>query len=646
MCGIAGYISYGADQRSEADRNLAAMTAAILHRGPDSDGGWLDREAGIGLGMRRLAIIDLSPAGHQPMVSESGRYVIVFNGEIYNHRDLRALLTAEGKAPLWKGHSDTEVLLALIADKGLTKALQLANGMFALAVWDRQQRDLALATDRFGEKPLYFGFTKDAFLFGSELKALRAHPSWVGEVSREALTLYFRHGYIPAPHSIYSNVSKVLPAEIVRVRVDGVNRAVRSESYWSTVETALSSSRFSLSQAEAQEEFEALFKAAVKARMEADVPLGAFLSGGFDSTAVVAAMQEQSGRPVQTFTIGFTETAYNEAPFAKAVASHLGTNHTELYVTPQEAMSVIPSLPQLYDEPFADSSQIPTFLVAKLARQSVTVALSGDAGDELFGGYRRYFVANKILPALSMMPNAVRKISASAIRTVGARGIDRLSSVLSFGRLNGQIGDRALRLAHLLDSETLIDGYLKIVSAWSQPADLVVDGIEPATPLSELANALGSLDFVEKMMLLDLISYLPGDILTKVDRATMGVSLEGRIPFLDHRLVEFSWCLPRSYKVSGGVGKIPIREFVYRRVPRKMMDRPKTGFGVPIEDWIRGPLRDWAESLINDVYKNLGHLIRAELVRDAWVDHLAGRKNNQSLLWPVLMFAAWMQHER
>jgi asparagine synthase (glutamine-hydrolysing) len=638
MCGIAGYLTLDAGLHTQAIAK--AMTDAIRHRGPDSDGQWLDDESGVALGMRRLAIIDLSPAGAQPMISQCGRYVLVFNGEIYNHKELRAELERQGCAPSWRGHSDTEVLLASIAAWGFAGALKRANGMFAIALWDRKERDLSVACDRFGEKPLYYGWAGRTFLFGSELKSLATHPSWQGEVDRGAVALLMRYGYIVAPHSIYRGIAKLVPGKVATLSLAKPLQAGDAPSltpYWSALAMVEAARRrpLNLSEDDAVAEFERLFREAVGLRMEADVPLGAFLSGGYDSTAVVAMMQSQASRPVRTFTIGFSEADYDEAPFAKAIAAHLGTEHTELYVTPQEAMSVIPKLPQLFDEPFADSSQIPTFLVAEMARRHVTVALSGDAGDELFGGYNRYFLSDRLLPLITGAPHGMRRVLASGIDAVGARRWDALYKVLTLGRGRQLVGDRALKLAALLGARTRTDGYRELISAWQNAEALVVGADEPKTALND-ARVPAGLNFIEQMMFLDLVTYLPGDILTKVDRATMGVSLEGRIRMR----------LPFESKVSGGVGKRILKKLVYRHVPKTIMDRPKSGFGVPIEDWLRGPLREWGESLLSAHALKASGYFNADLVERHWHQHLSGERNWHARLWPVLVLQAWEGHRK
>ena len=646
MCGITGYLTTDRSRHLNEDV-LIRMTAAIRHRGPDNDGHWWDREAGVALGMRRLAILDLSPAGNQPMLSADGRFVIVFNGEIYDHRSIRAELEAAGQAPAWRGHSDTEILLAAITAWGFIPALKACNGMFAVALWDRQERVLHLAVDRLGEKPLYFGWIGDTFLFGSELKALNAHPDWAAEVNQGALALYMRFGYVPAPHCIFRGFHKLQAGTTARLRSAPGQHGLANiciEGYWSVRDTIMKAreSPLAISEGDAVTQFETLLADSVRLRMESDVPLGAFLSGGFDSTAVVAMMQRQSSRAVRTFTVGFTENAYNEAPFAKSVAQHLRTEHTELYVSPQEAMAVIPSLPSMYDEPFADSSQIPTFLIAQLARQHVTVALSGDGGDELLGGYSRYFVSNKFLPAISRLPMNVRLRAASGIRKVGAGGWDALYRVLRLGRSSGHIGDRALKFASMLAFSSPVEGYRSVVSHWQDPGRIVGGIREPSTPIDDSAAWPPGLSFVEQMMFLDSITYLPGDILTKVDRASMAVSLEARIPFLDPRLLDFVWRLPLDYRVRGSVGKWLLRQLVQRHVPAKIMDRPKMGFGIPLKDWFRGPLKPWIESVIRLERLESAGLKPAPILL-AWKEHQDGSRNWHYQLWPVLMYLEWKQ---
>lgn len=622
---------------------------ALHHRGPDASGVWVDSDSAIALGHARLSILELSPAGAQPMMSPGGRYVMVFNGEIYNHRALRAALGSTGRVVQWRGHSDTETLLACIEAWGLEKTLQCSVGMFAIALWDRVERCLYLARDRFGEKPLFYGWQGRLFIFGSELKAFHAHPQFSGEVNRDALAAYFRHNTIAAPHSIYCGVRKLTPGCQLRLDescLEGLTPAVPAVSYWS-LDAAIAEAQqdpFTGTPEEAVDALEAALSRAVSGQMMADVPLGAFLSGGVDSSTVVALMQAQSPVPVKTFTIGFHEAGYNEAEHAKAVARHLGTDHTELYVTAAEAQAVIPRLPALYDEPFSDSSQIPTLLVAELARQKVTVSLSGDAGDELFGGYARYFEADAFWRRISRIPKPLRHIFAAVIRAVPAQDWDLLTMPLrgAVPRFRaGAVGERLHRLAAVLEDVTQDTLYRQMVTHWPSPDRLVLGASELTNRLAD-PWAFPGITGVERMMALDAITYLPDDILTKVDRAAMGVSLETRMPMLDHRVAEFAWRLPLDLKVRAGQGKWPLRQVLYRYVPRALIDRPKMGFGVPVGAWLRGPMRDWAESLLAvDRLRNDGFL-NVTMVRRKWDEHLSGRCDWQYHLWDVLMFQQWL----
>ena len=649
MCGIAGFLSDRALRADDdAPKVLHAMGQAIFKRGPDSGDIWLDAEAGIGFTHRRLAIVDLSPAGAQPMASASGRYVITFNGEIYNHVELRAQLESQGRAPDWRGHSDTETLLAAIESWGLETTLQRSIGMFAIALWDRETRRLALARDRLGEKPLYYGWQTGRgsriFLFGSELKALKAHPAFSAPINRDAITLLLRHNYIPAPYSIHESISKLEPGRILTLEA-GATQA-RETIYWDAVQAALQARNqpFAGSPDEAVDALERVAKDAVRHQMMADVPLGAFLSGGIDSSTVVALMQSQSNRPVKTFTIGFNEAGYNEAEHAKAVARHLGTEHIELYVSPQQALDIIPQLPGIYCEPFADSSQVPTFLVSQMARQHVTVSLSGDAGDELFGGYTRYTMTERWWDRISSTPRFARQLFAKTLTSVNASGWDRLAGLLLPGHSgSSRIGAKLHKGAAQLMHGSIDDLYLGLNSHHLSPEQWVPGTTEPPTRLTGRRPDLSGLGGVERMMLLDSISYLPDDILAKVDRAAMSVSLETRVPFLDHRVYEFAWSLPIAYKLRDGVGKWPLRELLNRYVPREIVDRPKMGFGVPIEHWLRGPLREWAEALLDETRLRQEGYFDSERVRAMWKDNLAGSGRWHYHLWDILMFQAWLE---
>jgi len=644
MCGLAGFLGRpGQDLGAIA----GAMADQLLSRGPDDRGTWADDAAGIALGHRRLSIVDLSAAGHQPMLSHGQRFVIAYNGELYNTEELRADLGRRPGVTAWRGHSDTEVLLEAIAAWGVQEALRRTVGMFAFALWDRRERRLTLARDRIGEKPLYYGAFDGTLLFGSELKALRRHPSWRGKVDRDALVLYARHGYVPAPYSIYCRVAKLMPGCFAEFAAGSSEPRIRP--YWSALETALAGVAAPRSEPEdlLVDELDALLRRAVRGQMVADVPLGAFLSGGIDSSTVVALMQAQSGRPINTFTIGFDEAEYNEATHAKAIARHLGTHHTELYVTPEQARGVIPRLPQIYCEPFADASQVPTFLVCELARRHVTVALSGDAGDELFGGYNRYLLAQRIWGWLSTVPLPLRRLSVGALLAMPTTGWDRLLTALRFAlprmlRVPNP-GDKVHKLAAVLAQEDLDSVYRRLVSQWPSPGALVPGGTEPVTPLVRPVGLEGLRRPLERMTYLDLVGYLPDDILVKVDRAAMAVSLETRVPLLDHRVVEFAWRVPVGQKVRAGRGKHLLRQVLERYVPRSLFDRPKMGFGVPIDQWLRGPLREWAEHLLDPAVLRRQGFFAVEPVTRAWSEHLDGTRSNQYPLWVVLMFQAWLE---
>lgn len=660
MCGLAGFVQASFRGGNDLIGLLSSMTDAIAHRGPDDGGVWVDAETGVALGHRRLSILDLSPQGHQPMTSSGGRYVIAFNGEIYNHRALRKELECPLSHPSsvmeegvvnWRGRSDTEVMLAAFERWGVEGALCRFNGMFAFALWDSRERILHLARDRFGEKPLYYGWMGDTFLFGSELKAMKAHPAWRGEIDRGALALYMRHTYIPAPYSIYSGIRKLLPAHVLSIPLSAGNReTLQSRAYWSAKAVAEAGVRhpFSGNDAEAVESLDGLLRDAVKLRMEADVPLGAFLSGGIDSSVVVALMQAQSLRPVKTFTIGFHEEGYNEAKHARAVAKHLGTEHTELYVTAAEAMAVIPQLPYIYDEPFSDSSQIPTFLVSKMTRQHVTVALSGDGGDELFGGYNRYFWGRDIWRKVGWMPKSARVAMARGLTALPPQKWNRIFAGMKPilpHRLQANLpGDKLHKLAGVLACASPEVMYKGLVSFWS-PESVVLGASEPPTALSDHGQWADIPDFTQRMMFLDLVSYLPDDILAKVDRASMAVSLEARVPLLDHRVAEFAWTLPLDMKIRDGQGKWPLRQVLYKYVPRELIERPKMGFGVPIDVWLRGSLREWAENLLDESRLQKEGFFNPYAVREKWNEHLAGSRNWAPQLWCVLMFQAWLESQ-
>ena len=652
MCGLAGFV--GGDWSSgeeQARAVLGRMAGRISHRGPDGTGLWLDPEQRVALGHNRLAILDLSPAGDQPMLSAGGRYVIVYNGEVYNHNELRRRLIAESVPINWRGHSDTETLLAAIEAWGIRTTLERAVGMFAFALWDRQTKQLTLARDRLGEKPLYYGWQGEGrervFLFGSELKALAAHPSFRREIDPEALTLYMRHSYVPAPHSIYTGIFKLVPGGFLTLSAGSHEPTV--ERYWSGADVAREGARAQRqgSPEDHVDRLEDLLSDAVRQQMISDVPLGAFLSGGVDSSTIVALMQAQSGLPVRTFSIGFHEEAYNEAEHAKAVSRHLGTDHTELYVTADEAMSVVPDLPSIYDEPFADSSQIPTFLVSQLARRHVTVSLSGDAGDELFAGYNRYKMTAAHWRRLSRIPRPIRAGLARGMASLSPASWDRIASalapVLPASSRMRLPGEKIIKAAGVLPSRSGSELYENLVSIWSDPAALVVGGSEGVAGGAAAGVDLSGLSEIERMMALDMLTYLPDDILTKVDRAAMSVSLETRVPFLDHRVVEHAWSMPLDMKLRNGETKWALRQVLYRHVPRAMIERPKMGFGVPIDGWLRGPLRAWAEELLGEDRLRRDGYFDPKPIRRAWAEHQSGRANRQHQLWSVLMFQSWLE---
>lgn len=642
MCGITGFFDPSHSQHLEhLTNNVVAMSDSLRHRGPDDNGNWVDAESGVALGFRRLAILDLSPTGHQPMLSADGRYVIVFNGEVYNYAELRDELVTAGQA--FRGRSDTEVMLTAIGAWGLEAAIRRFNGMFAFALWDCRERCLHLVRDRLGIKPLYYGWMQGIFLFGSELKALRAHPVFIPRVNRDALALFLLHNYIPAPHSIYQNIYKLPAASILTL--DGTLPPTLPEPrlYWSwrAISMQGASSLLSGNDAELVSQLDEVLRTAVRERMVADVPLGAFLSGGIDSSTIVALMQVQSERPVKTFTIGFHESGFDEAKYARAVAHHLGTEHTELYVTPIEAQAVIPNLPAFYDEPFADVSQIPTYLVAKLARQSVTVSLSGDGGDELFGGYNRYFQTRCLWGLSGWVPPFVRQGLGNAL--AAATRADWLARLTNYLHLPN-VGDRAAKLAEIIGAASIGELYVRLISYWKNPQTVVRDSRLLPTELSLTENWPPLSDPVERMMYIDLVSYLPDDILVKLDRATMATSLEGRVPFLDdHRVVDFAWRLPLHSKLRGGQGKWILRQVLQRYIPRQMVERPKMGFGVPVNAWLRGPLQTWAEALLEPGRLQREGFFDPEPVHQKWVEHLSGKRNWQYYLWSILMFQAWLE---
>jgi len=638
MCGIAGLIGPpGSDLRSIA----LGMSEAIRYRGPDDAGVWSDDGCGVALGHVRLAILDVSAEGHQPMVSSSGRYVMSYNGEVYNFAELRSELGLVGAK--FRGYSDTEVMLAAFEEWGLEKAVRRFVGMFACAVWDRVERQLTLMRDRLGEKPLYYGWCGKTFVFGSELKALCVHPSWRGEINRGVLTSYMRYGYVPLPHSIYRGIYKLLPGTWLKVSADAPpGRTLVPITYWSAREVAMQEPLADLSDAAATDALDSLLHQAVGRQMISDVPLGAFLSGGIDSSTIVALMQRQSPRPVRTFSIGFSESDYDEARYAKLVSAHLGTDHTEVYLSAEEALGVIPRLPAIYDEPFGDSSQIPTHLVAALARKHVTVALSGDGGDELFGGYNRYVWGRSIWNRIGQTSQGLRQGVGKMMTVLSPSAWDHIGKLLPRRLRQPTLGDRIHKLAGVIDADDQDELYRRLVSQHREPGALIVGADEAPIWADGEAAGLVRSDFTEHMMFHDLIGYLTDDILAKVDRAAMAVSLETRVPLLDHHLVEFSWRLPLEMKIRDGQGKWLLRQVLYRYVPPELINRPKQGFGIPLDTWLRGPLREWAEELLDEHRLRREGYLHPASIRENWSEHLSGRRNWQHWLWNVLMFQAWL----
>lgn len=638
MCGITGFLELKGFAEESAAAVVTRMANAVRHRGPDDDGAWLDAGRGVALGHRRLSIVDLSPAGHQPMASASGRFVMVFNGEIYNHEELRAALE---RPPAWRGHSDTESLLAGFEELGIEETFRRAVGMFGVAVWDREESRLTLVRDRLGEKPLYYGWQGTALLFGSQLQSLEQHPSFGAEVDQAALAAYLKLGYVPAPHSIYKGIRKLPPGTSVTFQA-GAKTDPEPVAYWSLVEAAArgAAAPFTGSDAEALGELERLLTCAVRGQLMSDVPLGAFLSGGVDSSTIVALMQRLGSEPVKTFTIGFAESGFDESQAARDVARHLGTHHSELLVTPAEAQAVIPRLASIYGEPFGDSSAIPTTIVSGLARRDVTVSLSGDGGDELFAGYGRYHRTSQVWSRAASLPSAARRATTVALRTLPAHAIQEVLMRFEVGQFPHLFSERVRGLQAVFGSDDVESLYDVRVSNWPDPTAVLQSRAAPARSFAA-ANPVARANPMERMMGFDTLAYLPDDVLVKVDRAAMSHSLETRVPLLDHRVVEFAWSLPHRFKVRDGEAKWLLKQLLYKLVPRELVDRPKQGFGVPIHEWLRGPLRGWAEDLLSAEALEGSGPFRAGPVRELWLQHCSGKADWQYRLWPVLMYQQW-----
>jgi asparagine synthase (glutamine-hydrolysing) len=647
MCGICGFYSKSI---SKSDEIIKKMSLSIYHRGPDDSGIWQDGNVGIVFGHQRLSIIDPTPAGKQPMHSSSGRLILTYNGEIYNHLEIRLELQEIKSNIKWHSNTDTETLVEALDFWGIEVTLKKLVGMFAFAVWDRKLRSLTLVRDRMGEKPIYFGWQgigdKTVFLFGSELKALKVHPEFRGNINNDAIALQLRHNCIPAPYSIYKDIFKLLPGHYLQLKENDLVKKLlpNSKPYWSLVEVATQgvNKLKSLSANDIEKELEQLLKISIKQQMMSDVPLGVFLSGGVDSSTVVALMQAQSNQPIKTFTIGFNEQEYNEAKYAKEVARYLGTEHTELYVSAEQAMAVIPKLAYIYDEPFSDSSQIPTFLISQLAKKKVTVALTGDGSDEVFCGYNRYILSKNLWNKLTLIPLPLRKILASGIKSINSQSWNKFLKILPSLNQYTNLADKVYKVTSALESKTLFDLYYKLISNWQNPNEILLDGKEPRTFLTNYESELTKLDGQQQMMLLDSMTYLPDDILVKTDRAAMATSLETRAPFLNHKLLEYAWQIPQPLKLKKTQSKWILRQILYKYIPKKLVERPKVGFGVPIDSWLRGPLKDWAQALLDKTkLKNQG-FFNPDSISIKWTEHLSGKKNWQYEIWSILMFQEWL----
>ena len=651
MCGINGFYS---SSLSKFNNVIVKMNSAISHRGPDNSGVWFDKNSGIVLGHQRLSIIDLSKSGNQPMRSNSGQFVLTYNGEVYNHLEIRRNLKKDNPTIKWQGNSDTETLLEAIDSWGIEITLQNIEGMFAFGLWDKKKRCLTMARDRIGEKPLYYGWQgkgdKKVFIFGSELKGLKVHPEFSKEINRDAIALQLRHNCIPAPYSIYKNIYKLPPGQFLQLTENDLKKGLlpKPKTYWSLIKNVIygKKNQLKLGIPDIQDGLENQLKLSVKKQMISDVPVGTFLSGGIDSSVITALMQSQSIHPVKTFTIGFSESDVNEARYAKKIAKHLGTDHTELYISSKKAMDVIEKLPSIYDEPFSDSSQIPSFLISQLAKKHVKVALSGDGGDELFGGYNRYIMCNKLSNIINYVPSPFRKFLSIILQSVSPNNWTKFLKLIPHLNQHTHIGDKVHKVANSIEAKTLSEMYYILCSHWQNPTDVVKGSKISNRLINTFQQELSEFNNQQIMMTSDFLSYLPDDILVKIDRASMASSLETRAPFLDHKLIEYVWKIPHSLKFRSGQGKWILNQILNKYVPKKLTDRPKMGFAIPIDIWLRKPLREWAESLLDETRLRQEGYFNANLIRSKWKEHLSEKKNWQNHLWDVLMFQSWNDYNR
>ena len=643
MCGFVGLLK---NRICDSDIHyLREMSRSIKHRGPDSSGLWSDN-TNIGISHQRLSIIDLTPSGYQPMISKSGRYVLAFNGEIYNHRFIKRELNSAFMNIEWKGTSDTEILLTAIDKWGLYKSLNKITGMFAFSLWDKKEKLLYLARDRIGEKPIYYGWQKDTFLFGSDIQGIKSHPSFENKIDSNSLSLMLRFNYVPSPNSIYKNLKKLEPGSFLQVSI--VKRDIQKKNYWSAAKTANNnlSNLFSGSELEAIELLDINLSETVKNQMLSDAPIGGFLSGGIDSSIICSLMQKNSIEPINTFSIGFNEKTYDEAQYAKLISDYLGTNHHELYLSPQDAMKIIPELQMAYSEPFADVSQIPTMIISDLAKDYVKVALTGDGGDELFGGYNRYLITKRIWKKISMFGKPIRSFIANFILSYGIRTIMKIEKLNFSEKYINNFSAKISKGLEVLDSDDIFDLYINITSNSRNPSKVLLGNSSKEKLYGVEKLNLQNFSDVEKMMIMDIVNYLPDDILVKLDRATMHYSIEARAPFLDHNIFEFAWSLPLNFKLNNSENKVVLRRLLSKYLPNELIHKPKRGFSVPIGIWLRGPLKNWAEHQLNQKRLNDEGFFNPKVILNLWKEHLEERFNHEKLLWSILMFQSWLEVNR